>query len=77
MSDTFHRDPTLTIEDAEVRRHIRVYHTALEVGERPDRQALLAQYPALRDELAACLDGLLCGTPARRETRPSAADPSR
>jgi len=47
--------------DAEDPRLINIvndYMTALEAGRRPNRRELLARYPDIADQIAACLDGL-------------------
>src|SRR5262249_15343464 len=44
--------------DAELVRAMEAYAAALRAGTRPDRVTFLAQYPAVADELAECLDGL-------------------
>ncbi len=45
-------------DDPQVLRQLEQYAMALEQGEAPDREALLAQHPEIADQLSVCLDGL-------------------
>ena len=47
-----------TIGDQGMIQVIEEYCTALEAGQVPDREELLARYPEIADELASCLNGL-------------------
>ncbi|MHC4547564.1 MAG: serine/threonine-protein kinase [Planctomycetota bacterium] len=47
-----------TVDDESVVLELRAYQAALEAGEQPDRDAMLARFPELSEELAGCLDGL-------------------
>ncbi|MHC4165099.1 MAG: serine/threonine-protein kinase, partial [Planctomycetota bacterium] len=48
----------LSVDDESVVRHLRTYQEALESGERPDRNDVLARFPEIAAELGRCLDGL-------------------
>jgi serine/threonine protein kinase len=45
-------------ESPELVSALREYQDAIATGRRPDREAFLARYPEIADELADCLDGL-------------------
>ena len=51
-------EPPLSLDDPRVIRAIRDYRAALEAGETPGRQPVLAEFPEIASELAACLEGL-------------------
>ena len=46
------------LDDSQVIRAVQEYQAGLRAGARPDRQALLARFPAIAEALAECLDGL-------------------
>src|SRR5262245_29259305 len=50
--------PPASIDDSRVIQDVQAFREALQRGETPDRQTLIAKYPAIARELAACLDGL-------------------
>lgn len=47
-----------SIEDPRVIRRLQEYRKGLEAGKKPDRQALLAEFPEIADEVRECLAGL-------------------
>jgi serine/threonine protein kinase len=59
------------LEDPRIAGVVRDYQAALEVGQRPDRDELLAQHPALADALAECLDALEFMHAAAPQLQPS------
>src|SRR5688500_15898392 len=46
------------LNDPDAAEAIEGYRAALAAGERPDRQVVLARFPALREPLIECLDAL-------------------
>ncbi len=62
------RPPLAPQDEARLAAIVQEYQAALEMGTRPNRRQLLAQYPDLAEALAECLDGLELvrgGTPPR------------
>ena len=47
-----------SVDDESVVRELRAYQAALEAGEDPDRDGILARFPDLEGALAGCLDGI-------------------
>lgn len=47
-----------SIDDPRVIEQLERYVAAREAGEQPDRQPLIDQFPAIRNELVACLDAI-------------------
>jgi serine/threonine protein kinase len=50
--------PASTVDDPRVLEALQEYQAALDAGQQPNRQELLARYPEVADALAECLDGL-------------------
>jgi hypothetical protein len=67
--------PAVTVEDPRVIAAVEEYLRALEAGETPDRNALLARYPAIATALAECLDGLEFVQQADPRWQPPALEP--
>ena len=66
-----------TPDDPRVIRAVEEYVTALEAGERPDRQVFLARHADIADALAGCLDGLEFIRAARHQLDNGIAAPRR
>lgn len=87
---TFGQDPNLvhplrkkplSIEDPQVVELVEQYISALEAGNTPDRESVLARYPELAEDLAACLDGLeivlhVAPQVSRQSVRDDASEPA-
>src|SRR5439155_4362395 len=50
--------PSPALEDGRVVEALEEYLAAIEAGEKPDRQAFLAQHEGIAAALAECLDGV-------------------
>jgi tRNA A-37 threonylcarbamoyl transferase component Bud32 len=62
------------LEDPAVIHAVQEYRAALQAGLQPDRQALLARFPAIATALAECLDGLELVQQAAPHLQPSGAE---
>ena len=68
--------------EARLTQAMTEYLEALEAGERPDREALVARHPEIAEELGACLDGIdfihdvapQLGSPAAKHVDGSASE---
>ena len=56
MDPGIRTEDSLELDDLQVIDAVDEYVSALEAGQQPDREALLARFPAIRDSLAGSLD---------------------